>query len=104
MTIIMSTLQQDRFGNHVLVADEVNALHIWVNVSTDRQASAELPGQVDVKVLKVTTRIFPVDTFDRIEFRGEEWDLAVPPVISQWTKATSHVSMILRSRNRKVVA
>jgi len=103
MTVHLSTIEVDRMGNSIKVADVDSApMELWVNVSTDRQATAEVPGQVDVKVLKITTRSFPIDSYDRIVLRGEEWDMAVPPVISQWTRATSHVALILRSRNRLV--
>lgn len=72
-----------------------------VNVSTDRQSYAELPGHVDVKVLKVSTRALPAETHSVVILRGEEWDVAVPPVESNISKTTTHISMILRSRNRK---
>lgn len=101
MLVFPSAEQLDRQGNRVRVADmDAAPISLLVNVSTDRQATAELPGQVDVMVLKVSTREFPLDSYDRIELRGQEWDLAVPPVFSRWTRSTSHVALILRSRNR----
>ena len=108
MVVIPVVPVVDRVGNTQFVPDTDNPITVRVNVSTDRQASAELPGQVDVKVLKVSFRGLPpelsleVDSYDRIELRGEEWDVAVPPVTSGVTRATAHFAVILRSRNRLV--
>lgn len=94
----------DRYGNIQHFPRTTNPLEVWVNISTDRQQSAELPGQVDVKVLKVSFRQYPQGephSYDRIILRGEEWDLAVPPVKSGLTWATRHFYMILRSRQKE---
>ena len=75
----------------------------WVMVSNDRSSIAELIGQVDNEVLKCSTRDLPnVDSWSRIEFRDKVWDLATPPARSKFTRNTTHVEMIFRSRNQKV--
>lgn len=72
-----------------------------VTVSGDRQATAELPGQVSTKVVKLLCRPVPgLDGEARVEFRGEEWDLAMPPHHSSGaSRATLHDEITLRSRN-----
>lgn len=72
-----------------------------VTVSSDRQSTAELPGQVATKVVKISCRPVPgLDGEARVEFRGEEWDLAQPPHHSTGaSRATLHDEMLLRSRN-----
>ena len=106
MLVYPVVYELDRLGNRHRVPDHTQPIQLYVNVSTDRQASAELPGQVDVKVLKVSFRGFPEgvtlqpNSYDRIELRGEEWDVAVPPLFSNNTRATRHWAVILRSRNK----
>lgn len=72
-----------------------------VTVSSDRQATAELPGQVSTKVVKLICQPVPgLDGEARVEFRGEEWDLAMPPHHSSGaSRATAHDEITLRSRN-----
>lgn len=93
----------DSRGTKSKTPDLDNPFHLRVNCSTDRQSTAELPGQVDVKVLKVIAPFnTPVDSWGRAYFRGEYWDLPIPPSISNFTKATRHVEFLLRSRNRVI--
>lgn len=104
MTVWPATSQTDNYGNTQWFPsqDSNDRFTLRVNVSTDRQMTAELPGQLDVKVLKVSFRGYPIgepNSYDRIELRGEEWDLAVPPVRSQLGRSTSHWFFILRSRS-----
>ena len=76
-------------------------VEIWVTSSGQRQGDAEIPGQVSIKSMRCITRDAPVGSWARIVFRGEEWDLAVPPRFSPGiSKATTHVEFIIRSRNR----
>jgi hypothetical protein len=93
-------MRTDRLGNAQLGPDRENPTLRKINVTTDRQSSAELPGQVDVKVLKFSTRTLPVASYALAVFRGEEWDVAIPPIESNISRTTKHVGVILRSRNR----
>lgn len=70
-------------------------------VAEDRQATAELPGQVENKAVRVHVRSAPnVGSWAGAFFRGEEWDISQPPHISTGTsKAMRHVEFLLRSRN-----
>lgn len=86
-------------GERVRVASDT-AVPVRVSVSPDRNASAELPGQVDVKVLRCVARDAPVGSWVRVVYEGENWDLAAPPHFSQGvSKATRNVTFTLRSRN-----
>jgi hypothetical protein len=73
-----------------------------VTVAEDRQADAELSGQVSNKVVRLTVRGLPqVDSWSGFEFRGELWDLAAPPHWSNGvSRAVRHVEITLRSRNQ----
>lgn len=106
MTVWPARQVVDNYGNTQWYPSEDPAdwFTVGVNISTDRQMTAELPGQLDVKVLKVSLRGYPAGkgephSYDRIELRGEEWDLAVPPVCSRLSRATKHWFFILRSRS-----
>lgn len=91
----------DRLGNTMKQPDMENGRTVLVTCSTDRQTTAELPGQVDVSVVKISLRIMDIESWSLVIFRNEEWDLAPPPVISRMTRATEHMALILRSRNRR---
>ena len=112
LTIYPVVSVTDLLGNTTNRPDNDNPLTMMVNVSTDRQTSAEIVGQLDVKILKISFRKYPSevseDTFsptsyDRLVLRGEEWDAAQPPAWTNVSRATSHYMLILHSRNRKVV-
>jgi hypothetical protein len=76
------------------------AVKVRVSMSKDRNASAELPGQVDVKIIRCVTRKAPVGSWAKVVYAGEEWDLAAPPHFDEGvSKATRNVTFTLRSRN-----
>jgi len=86
-------------GERVRVPAEVG-VPVRVSMSRDRNATAELPGQVDVKIYRCVTRQAPVGAWVRIVFDGEEWDLTAPPSRSEGvSKSTRQVSFTIRSRN-----
>lgn len=86
-------------GDLLKVPSDVG-IPIRVSMSKDRNASAELPGQVDVKIIKCIARSVPAGSWARIEYNGEEWDLAAPPHFGNGvSKNTVGVSFTLRSRN-----
>jgi hypothetical protein len=91
----------DARGNNLVRPNLGKPLTRWVNVVTDRQTDAELVGQVSVKILRCSTRTIPgTDSQARVWFRGEWWDLAIPPKNAWQTRALSHSEYILRSRNQ----
>lgn len=77
------------------------AVRVRVTVAEDRQAAAELPGQVDVKVVRLLCReVAGVGSHARVVFRGEEWDLASPPHFSSGaSRGMRHMELLIRSRN-----
>ena len=73
---------------------------VRVSTSKDRNATAELPGQVDVKIIRCVARDAPVGAWARVVYDGEEWDIAAPPHFSEGvSKATRNVTFTIRSRN-----
>ena len=99
--IIPAVEQVDRSGNVVRFPDGDGYVR-RCTVAEDRQADAELPGQVSNKVVRVTVRDAPgIDSWAEIWFRGEQWDLAAPPHFSNGvSRAVRHVELLLRSRNQ----
>jgi len=99
-----STLSTDRRGNtRRHAADE--GFPVQVSVAEDRSSVAELPGTIENRILKLVLRRLPTDTgeattWDRIVFRGQEWDMATPPWRSGWNRRLKHWEITLRSRNK----
>lgn len=86
-------------GERVRVPAET-PVKVRVSMSRDRNATAELPGQVDVKIYRCVARTAPVGAWVKIEYDGEEWDVTAPPSWSDGvSKATRQVSFTIRSRN-----
>jgi hypothetical protein len=86
-------------GESVKVPSET-PVHVRVSMSEDRNATAELPGQVDVKIIRCVARDAPAGSWARVVFDGEEYDVAAPPHFSAGvSKATRNVTFTLRSRN-----
>lgn len=100
--IVPATVRVDRSGNEVAFPDQSLAYERRATVAEDRQADAELPGQVSNKVVRLVVRDAPgLDSWAEVWFRGEQWDLASPPHFSNGvSKAVRHVELLLRSRNR----
>jgi hypothetical protein len=83
--------------------DPDNYQTIKVTVVTDRQADAEVVGQLSVKNLRVMTRKPIPGSWARVKFRGEWWDLREPPTESHGiSRATRHWEFAIRSRNELV--
>lgn len=101
VTIYPSRLTKDSDGNPVRVAGN-EPYQRRVTVAEDRQADAELPGQVSNKIVRITLRDAPgLDSYAEVWFRGEQWDLANPPHFSNGvSRAIRHVEIALRSRNK----
>lgn len=100
MFIYPEILVTNSRGDEVRIPSET-PVEVWVTSSSQRQGDAEIPGQVSVKSMRCITRDAPVGSWARIVFRGEEWDLAVPPRFTAGlSRATQHVEFIIRSRNR----
>lgn len=102
MTIYPDVAVTTRRGDVIRQPDMDNPITFMVNVATDRQSTAELTGNIAVKVLRCIFRDEPITPFTRVTFRGEEWDVAIPPKKNAFTKAVSHYEMTIRSRNKEV--
>jgi hypothetical protein len=90
----------DSLGN-TIKRPSGDGIELSVTSSEDRSSDAELPGQVSNKVVRILARQVPVGSWSRVIFRGEEWDLALPPTFTQGaTGRLKHVEFSIRSRNR----
>jgi len=89
---------RDSRNNLVKVPSET-PIEVRATTTADRSSTAELPGQIEVSVIKCMTRDAPVGAWARVVHEGREWDLASPPRFSPGrSKATRFVSFTLRSR------
>lgn len=86
-------------GERVRVPAET-PVTVRCSMSKDRNTTAELPGQVDVKIIRCVARTAPVGAWVKIVYNGEEWDLAAPPHFGEGvSKNTRNVTFTIRSRN-----
>lgn len=89
-------------GSTEWTQDLDNPIRMRVTTSMDRSQIADLPGQVDVEVVKVKTRTYPGrdgGTWARCQLDGVEYDLAEPPRYTKGPSRTlSHWTFTLRSR------
>lgn len=93
----------NRRGDTLRVPSET-PIKVRVSMSRDRNASAELAGQVDVKTIRCIARDAPAGSWARIVYDGEEWDLSAPPHFGVGvSKASRSVSFTIRSRNGQKV-
>lgn len=85
--------------NNLVKVPSDTPIKVHATTTADRSSIAELPGQVDMSIIKCVTRDAPVGSWARIIYAGKEWDLASPPRYSPgMSKATRFVSFTLRSR------
>lgn len=93
---------RDSRNNLVKVPSDI-PVKVRATTSIDRSSIAELPGQIDVSIVKCVTRDAPVGSWARVVYNGQEWDLASPPRFSPgMSKTTAYVTFTLRSRPGKV--
>lgn len=89
---------RDNRNNLVKIPSDT-PVEVRATTSIDRSSTAELPGQIEVSVVRCVTRDAPVGAWARVVYDGKEWDLAAPPRFSPGrSKATRFVSFTLRSR------
>ena len=86
-----------RSGHHPVTPDGVR-----VTVAEDRQSKAELPGQIDFRVLRmhVRDRVL-VSSWDFVWFRGRWWEPATPEWDAAGLGNARHQELLLREANQK---
>ena len=90
----------DDRGNKVRVADPNDYEYVTVAQIPQRSASAEVPGQMVINVVRliVDPNIRDMDIWSRVEFNGKEWDVVTPPSYHHGTRHTRHWSIDVRER------
>lgn len=97
--IYPETLATNSRGDTLRVPSDT-PVKVYVTTSVDRSSDAEVPGQVSAKVIKCLARSAPVDSWAKVMYQGEQWDVAYPPRHTPGiSRATRHVEFGLRSRN-----
>lgn len=75
-----------------------------VTVAEDRQSKAELPGQVDFRVLRMHLRDHAVTTsWDLVWFRDRWWEPANPEWDSSGFQNADHQELLLREANQVTI-
>jgi len=90
----------DSRGNEVKVANLLDPLPIRAVFIPQRSARAEVPGQVQIDVMRmiVDANIPNVDLWSRVEWLGAQWDVVAPPAYHHGTRHTRHWSIDIRKR------
>lgn len=93
----------DSRGNLTAIADMDNPIPVTVASTPQRSSRAELPGQQDIDVTRITVGadvpgIDTVDSWARVLWRGSMWDVVVPPAYHHGTRHTRHYSIDIRRR------
>lgn len=94
----------DRGDLKFIPSDE--PVRIRCTTAMDRSQMADLPGQIDIHIRKVTARQIPLGedgrpaTWSRIVYQGQEYDMGAPPSFNKGaTKRTDHWTFTIRSRS-----
>lgn len=95
-----SVLTIDARGNEVRAPNDLNSHVVRAAFIPQRSAKAEVPGQQQINVVRmiVDADLPEVDLFSRVEWRGEMWDVVVPPQYHHGTRQNRHWSVDLRQR------
>lgn len=100
LTVYLEETATDSLGN-TIKRPSGDGVELRVTASEDRSSDAELPGQVSNKVLRIMARQVPAGSWSRVIFRGEEWDLGLPPTFTEGaTRRLRHIEFTIKSRNR----
>lgn len=82
-------------------APERSTEPVTVWIFPQRSAKAEVPGQLDITVLRLGTKVLEgVDLWSRVEILDREWDVVTPPEYHHGTRHTRHYSFDVRERPR----
>lgn len=98
--IYKSKVVTDSRGNEVRMVDEANPYHVTVWAIPQRSQRAEVPGQQDIDVVRFGTDadLVGVDSWSQIEYRGERYDVVIPPAYHHGTRHVRHWSIDCRKR------
>lgn len=76
-------------------------VEVRASIMEDRSSTAELPGQVTNRVVRMNCRSAPLGPWSRVFYNGEEWDLTFPPYRTNGaSRSTEHIEFVIRSRNK----
>lgn len=92
--------QTDRRGNKVLTPDLTNPVETKVWIYPQRGARAELPGQMEINVVRIGTAhdLGEVGIWARVDMLGASWDVVAPAAYHHGTRHTRHWSLDIRER------
>ena len=90
----------DRRGNRTKAATS-EAITVRGAVVPDRSSRAEVPGQMEINVVRIITEadLPDVSIWSRVEMMGSWWDPVTPPEVHFGTSRTRHWFVLLRQRN-----
>lgn len=98
ITIYPFAMKRDARGNDVKVPDFDNPIVRRASWTPQRSSRAEVPGQVEVNVIRVQLPpdLPNVGLWAEVDFLGKRWDVAAPPSEYGGTRHVRHDSVDLR--------
>lgn len=89
----------DKRGNRTKMATG-ETVTVRGAVVPDRSSRAEVPGQMEINVLRIITDsdLPDVSIWSRVEMMGTWWDPVTPPEMHRGTTLTRHWSFLVRRR------
>lgn len=104
MAVYPTKTVTDFRGQSADVPDMDNPVEVRGWVIPDRSSRAEVPGQQEINVIRIGVPfplpegIPPVDLWSRVEWDGQQWDVAAPPDRRFGTRQVRHQTIALRRR------
>lgn len=100
ITVYRTKTVTDNRDNQIKVVDRDNPYHLTAAVIPQRSARAELPGQMEINVIRVLIDpdLEGVSLWSEVDALGTTWDVVTPPAYHHGTRHTRHWSIDLRER------
>ena len=92
--------RENKAGEITSVPDWDRPYHTVASQRSERTARAEVPGEGEIEIIKVTVRpdVSGLNSWGRAWFMGTHWDVSAPPEYRHGTRHVRHLTLTLRSR------
>jgi hypothetical protein len=100
IVLYRSKTTTDSRGNKVQTVDEESPYSTRGWVIPGRSSRAEVPGQMDIDIVRIGVGSdFPgVDSWSRVLWKGDLYDVVIPPLYHHGTRHVRHWTIDLRKR------
>lgn len=109
ITLFPTISTVDNRGTPVKGPDLDSPIQTRAWIIPDRSSAAEVPGQQEIEVIRLGIEPSSaldgavIDRYSRVEWDGDDWDVAAPPGHRYGTRHVQHQTILLRRRTPKKV-